>query len=106
MSELNNTTPTLLGQMVNGIAQNGFVYLIQPVGHNVYKIGSSINVDQRLKQLQTRTTLTLVCVASIRYFNHSSAESMWHSRFKQYHLSGDWFALPNSAVKYFKATSK
>jgi hypothetical protein len=80
----------------------GYVYLIQPDKHNVYKIGCSTHAERRLKSLQSDKAYRLEIVATNHYPAYKQAELQWHFVFKKYHLSGDWFALPDSAIEQFK----
>ncbi len=32
----------------------GFIYLMKPVGHNVYKIGETINIEKRMARMQKK----------------------------------------------------
>lgn len=80
----------------------GYVYLLQPVGHNVYKIGCSTDVERRMKTLQRRRGYKLQCIARIWSGNHTQLEQWIHRKFKHYRLDGEWYALSTEAVEQFK----
>jgi hypothetical protein len=80
----------------------GYVYLIKPTGHNVYKIGCSVNPTRRLKALQSRVKgVSLEIVTAILYVDYEAAERHWHHRFSSFRLSSEWFALPDAEVQAF-----
>jgi hypothetical protein len=87
----------------------GYVYLIKPQGHNVYKVGSSVNPDRRLKDIQRKTAgLMLEVIAKKQYYNHTVAEIGWHIEFKDSRLpgGGEWFALSQHQVNLFIEAAK
>lgn len=78
----------------------GYVYLIGPKGHNVFKVGRSTDPNRRLITIQRKTQIELECVASLLSDDCMRAEYEWHLRFGRYRLpgAGEWFALPPEAV--------
>ena len=77
----------------------GFIYLVQAVGTNKFKIGRALNVPIRLQALQTSSPL------KIRYVYHASVENMsqseleLHQKFSKKREIGEWFALTTEDVK-------
>lgn len=84
----------------------GYVYLIRPAGHNVYKIGCAKDVKSRMRRLQRGHEYTLECVAKIWHRNYTALETQLHRRFAGYCLNNEWFALPDSAVEFIKGLAK
>ncbi len=67
------------------------VYLVKSGGR--YKIGMSMNVPSRIKQLQTSSADNLVHLHTIAHKNPSTLERELHERFNAKHIRGEWFAL-------------
>lgn len=83
--------------------RSGYVYLMQPKGHNVYKVGCTVNLDNRMKVFRRKYDFEVQVVATRFYDDYLAAERRWHKRFDAYHIIGEWFALPESAIGYFKS---
>lgn len=81
----------------------GYVYLIRPKGHNIFKVGCSTDPQRRLITIQRKTVLELECVATLLSDDCSRAEYDWHRRLADYRLpgGGEWFALTPEAVDEF-----
>jgi hypothetical protein len=71
---------------------NGYVYILKSGEH--FKIGKSINVDQRVTQISPKTPLPVTLIHSIPSNNMSAAETMLHHRCASYRTNGEWFRLP------------
>jgi len=88
----------------------GFVYLIRPRGHDVYKVGCSIDPTRRLRTIQGKSpSLDLELVAQIYYpQEHDRAEDAWHRVFAAWRLPGgrEWFALPAAEVERFRSAAQ
>lgn len=82
--------------------REGFVYVVKPAGHNVYKIGCSVDVERRLARMQRKYDFSLELVAVIYSKDYERLEAQMHRRFAKYHLIGEWFVLPDSAIEYLK----
>lgn len=72
------------------------VYAIEgPMGH--VKIGTTMNLPARVKELQTGSPVPLrvlaACPGDIRL------ESALHAKYARYRLSGEWFALPQDELQ-------
>lgn len=75
----------------------GFVYLIEDINNNTYKIGVTKNDPQtRLKKLQTGNS----CELKIKYLYQCEypyrLESMLHNHYKEYQEINEWFGLPDT----------
>lgn len=76
---------------------SAYVYLIQAVGTNYYKIGISTNPQARLKALQAQSPHKLVLIACQMNYDAWRFEQSLHSRFSSCRTQGEWFHL--SAVE-------
>lgn len=76
-----------------------YVYLLE--GWGLYKIGKSYRVGERIAQLQAccPCPLTLVCLLQ----NRRSLELHLHLQFRDKRRHGEWFALTEEDVLWFKA---
>lgn len=80
----------------------GYVYLLQPIGHNIYKIGCTTNLERRLKGYKSLYKFPVEFIAHIHYEDYQQAEQQWHTKYDKYHLVGEWYVLPDSEVRDFK----
>lgn len=67
-----------------------YIYFIQPLTGGPIKIGSALNVAQRIKELQTGSAAPLCLLASIT--GTVKEERALHRQLKEYRLSGEWFS--------------
>jgi len=79
--------------------ENGYVYLLK--FGSEYKIGSSINVERRFREIRTQMPYEGKIIHSITTGDPSGIESYWHNYFKSNRLNGEWFKLSDAEVKYF-----
>lgn len=81
---------------------HGYIYLIYDGQH--YKIGKAINIEKRLKELQTSAPQELKVVWSMRSLACRRTEAYLHRKFhpKKTRKRGEWFALTPSDVEWFK----
>jgi hypothetical protein len=84
----------------NGDEAIGHVYLLKH--DKVYKIGQSIDVTRRYKEIRTQMPYTLEEVHVIETDDPSGIEAYWHNRFKDKRLEGEWFKLTAQDIKIFK----
>lgn len=78
----------------------GYVYAIHEQGTDRYKIGHGINVDRRLRQLQTGNSTQLVIYGQLHFEDRIAAESKIHAVFSAYktrHGGTEWFRLDRQA---------
>lgn len=69
----------------------GFVYIIHAVGSNYYKIGKSINPDQRLLRIAPLMPFRTRFIKVWHSYFMSLAETMLHSLFDEERVNGEWF---------------
>lgn len=76
------------------------VYLIYNGEH--YKIGyTKQKAKSRIKQLQTGSATKLELVAECKVKHPTKVEALLHTRYGDYRLEGEWFALPEEEVEKF-----
>jgi hypothetical protein len=80
---------------------SGFVYLIESVGVQRYKIGYSKEVYKRASNIQTSTPFEIRVL--YRYFSVDAPqlERLLHEYHDAYRIRGEWFELPLSEVSNF-----
>lgn len=76
----------------------GFVYIIQLGETDHYKIGMSIDVDKRLKQLQSRCPIPLKIVYRWFGYDYRYFEKALHDQFRKKHVTGEWFRLTTEDI--------
>lgn len=78
----------------------GFVYLVKMGKH--YKIGKTISVPRRHRELALELPEKLKPIHVIRTDDPSGIEAYWHKRFQAKCTNGEWFALTPADVSIFK----
>ena len=76
----------------------GFVYLIADLNNNIYKIGTTKDLNKRLKTLQTGNANELSLKYSLSTKYPFRLETILHKKFKQYHYNGEWYQLPMDII--------
>ena len=79
----------------------GYVYLIQDVYNNTYKIGVTKDLNKRIKSLQTGNACELRLVESFETEYPYRLETMLHRSLEQYRELNEWFNLPVDIVYDF-----
>jgi len=81
--------------------QEGFVYLMQ--WGNEYKIGKAVDVERRQKRLARDLDRNIKVLHRIFSKDYTKTESQLHRKYKEKHLHGEWFALDEEDVTWFKS---
>lgn len=82
----------------------GYVYLLRSEDGE-YKIGQSKNPAKRAKYINyAHRRVTLLW--SLKCNDPTTTERAMHVRFREYHITHEWFDLPNSAVEWIKAQTE
>lgn len=80
------------------VAEIGYVYVLK--ANNLYKIGKSKNVSQRIKQLQAGSAALLSLVNEIYSENYTLLEEQLHNRFATSRKHNEWFDLDQEALDF------
>lgn len=84
----------------------GYVYLMKSGRHYNYKIGRTISVGSRERQLAIKIPISPTTIHSIETDDPMGVEAYWHRRFESKRGEGEWFMLSNEDVKAFKRWKK
>lgn len=80
--------------------ESGFVYLMKSGRH--YKIGRTVSVGSRQRQLAIKIPIPPSTVHSIETDDPIGVEAYWHNRFESKRGEGEWFDLSPADVAAFK----
>jgi hypothetical protein len=90
----------LLLEYTQDKAINGYVYLVQCVGTNLYKIGrSKVDYYARLSSLQTGCPYELAMIHAVHCNQYGKLEKVMHKKFEDNCVRGEWFELSESERK-------
>jgi hypothetical protein len=81
--------------------RSGYIYLLGP-SNGLYKIGRTIDVEQRLKSIQTYFPHKLNLVCCHETSDMYNAEGFAHALFEDKRVRGEWFELSPNDVQCFK----
>lgn len=93
-------TAQIGSKIKNSNYQSGHVYLLKH--HDAYKIGKSIDVTRRYKEIKTQMPHEMDEIHAIETDDPSGIEAYWHNRFKDKRLKGEWFKLTPEDIRAFK----
>lgn len=82
------------------IGEKYCVYFIRPKGSDAVKIGTTINIEQRLSDLQTANFMELEILATIQL--GEQAERELHKILENKHIRGEWFKLDDELMKFIE----
>lgn len=68
---------------------DGHIYLINAIGTNRYKIGFAVNVEARVKKLQTASPFPLFLIKTVP--GTPKQEARLHKMYNFCRVSGEWF---------------
>lgn len=71
----------------------GFIYVVQMEGHDLYKIGRSINVPRRMSEFGVQLPFKHKLLFAHRVPNGVVTETWLHRDFARYRANGEWFKL-------------
>lgn len=83
---------------------HGYVYLIQVINSNMYKIGHTSEVKARFDQIQSCCPLELLLIHTIESRNCCALEQAIHKKYNLKHIRGEWFELCFEDVADIKQT--
>lgn len=80
----------------------GYIYLINELGTNNYKIGvTKGNIEKRKKPLQTGNSDELFLTRKFQTENPYKLEKFLHRYYHKEHKNGEWFILSDEQVLDF-----
>lgn len=80
----------------------GYVYLIKS-RNQLYKIGSSINIPNRMISLRYMSPVELILAHSIESEDMYGLERALHYKFRSRRDHGEWYDLTEEQVKWIKS---
>jgi len=86
----------------NTKTKKGNIYIIQAGNLDIYKIGVTKNISERLKQLQTASFLELNVIKIRETSKYDSIERYLHKTLKEWNIRGEWFKLSNDMIIVIK----
>jgi hypothetical protein len=83
---------------------DGVVYLLKAGPY--YKIGNSINFEQRLNQIKLQLPYPVERIHQIATDDPKGLEAYWHKRFAARRSNGEWFLLTDEDVGVFTSRAR
>jgi hypothetical protein len=95
-------------RMTQAGQREGYVYLIKFELKNAYKIGRSIDPNNRLREFIVDMPVELELIHAFPASDYFDAESELQAICKDngWHLTGEWFDLPDTAVRVISRIEK
>lgn len=81
--------------------KEGFVYILQ--GEDYYKIGKTINLDQRIGQISPRLPFPVTLIHTIETNDIHRLEVALHQRFAPKRTNGEWFELDKDDLEWLSS---
>lgn len=97
-----NIKPVIIN---NAKDKTGFIYLAKTFNSDLYKIGLSKTPLKRMSKLQTGNAEELTILHLVFVFNAKEVESSLHKYYSSYWVRGEWFDLPEKAIKDFPSVA-
>ena len=79
----------------------GYVYLIEDINNNSYKIGVTKDLNRRIKTLQTGNVSSLKLSCSFKTDYPYRLEGMLHKTLQEYRERSEWYGLPEPVIADF-----
>jgi len=79
----------------------GYVYLLHGGGY--FKIGKTINLSVRNRQIGLQLPFEVTLVHAISTNDINDSERYWHTKFRTKRLNGEWFNLSEEDVSEFSS---
>ena len=77
----------------DNLSSQGYVYVVRSKETGLYKIGMTLDLAGRLKQLSGLYLCTPILFSSVKTIAYTTLERRMHSAFSLYRYSGEWFRL-------------
>ena len=79
--------------------QDGFIYIAKQLNEeNVYKIGITIDLKNRVSTLKTGNAF-LEVISSLKTDKYKLIEKVLHSEFECFRIAGEWFEFPKGLIE-------
>ena len=89
-------TCNAINEIINDLK---YLYILKPKGLPYYKIGIAVDVDKRIKDLQTGCPKELYCVYKKEFNKTIKIERMIHKKYKNKNTYGEWFKLNKNELE-------
>ncbi|MBD2414515.1 hypothetical protein FACHB389_31500 [Nostoc calcicola FACHB-389] len=84
----------------------GYIYVVHAINTDRYKIGKSVNPNNRLVSLSKQAPYKLKLLFSFAVQDMSKAEKQLHQYFIDKQVNSEWFQLSNDDIEYLKSWSR
>lgn len=81
----------------------GYIYVVQMEGHNLYKIGRSVNVPRRMSQIGVQLPYPYRLIFAYRSDDVRRREEWLHCELKEFRRNGEWFELEDRHIQYIRS---
>lgn len=82
--------------------KNGYIYLLKEFFSGTYKIGRTVDLDERIGKFEVNLPFEVELVMSIPCEDYFYAEIAFHKLFKVKRKKGEWFALTTEDINWLK----
>lgn len=83
------------------LPKSGYVYVLR-ADNGLYKIGRSVNIDGRIKRLETVLPYELELICTVKVKDYITTEAKLHQVFADKCVKGEWFKLAKADIEYIK----
>lgn len=84
---------------------SGFVYVLKEINGTHYKIGRTVDPDNRLRTFSVKLPFPVKFEHLIKCEDMYALERELHKRFLHKHINGEWFALDNEDLEYIRSVN-
>lgn len=113
LSEIDKIAPNIYGNLESTdmelpeqdkdstLPKSGYIYVLR-ADNGLYKIGRSVNIDGRIKRLETVLPYELELVCAVKAKDYITTEAKLHQVFADKCVKGEWFQLTEADIEYIK----
>lgn len=87
--------------MEMSIEENSYIYFIGNFKEGVCKIGTSIEPEKRLKELQVGCPYKLSILKKVKG-GGLDTERIYHNKYEKYYLRGEWFKITGELKSFLR----
>lgn len=81
------------------IKENSFIYFIGNLKEEICKIGTSVEPEKRLNEIQTGCPYKLSILKTVKGGGIEN-ERIYHNRFEMYYMRGEWFRITGKLKEF------